>query len=340
MNKAVLFTRQYLPFIFITLFFFLAIIFSQLTLFKSQAQILSVGLTLDLLVTIPVCYFLLIRNSEIPKTTIAPVFILGLVIGSFAIPSNEQQLLIQFKRYVLPIVEIGAISYVFLKVRSIYSGVNAADKSSNDFYTILKSVSANMLPQRMVSPFATEVAIIYYGFFNWRKVNYEQNQFTYHKRSGSGALFAILIMIVVIETFAVHILLVKWSIIAANILTFLSIYTILQLFGFSRSLKHRPIIVNDEHLKLRYGILNETEINLSDIEEIALSRQSITDDTDAIKLSQLGELESHNIIITVKSEHQMQALYGFKKSYKKIAFHVDEKEKFKLYLEEAVKRLK
>jgi len=333
MHKAVHFSRQYLPFIITFLCFFFAIVFSQLALFKLNQDSLSFGLTLDLLITIPLFYFLLIRKTEIPKTTVLPIFILGLVIGSYIIPDAEQQLLSQFKTYILPIVELGALTYVFFKVRSIYAGFSSAEKSDQDFYTILKTVSADIIPKKMVVPFATEIATIYYGFIKWGKESYAENQFTYHKRSGSISLFVILIMIIVVETIAVHILLIKWSVLAANILTLLSIYTVLQLFGHARALQRRPIAITGDTLQLRYGIMNEVDIKLSDIVDIRFSRKSIEADPEAIKLSQLGELEGHNTIITVNHEHTMHAMYGFKKTFKKIAFHVDDKERFKKCVE-------
>ena len=58
------------------------------------------------------------------------------------------------------------------------------------------------------------------------------------------------------------------------------------------------------------------------------------------KLSPLGDFESHNVVIQLKNENTLNRLYGFKKTYKTIALHIDEKEQFKTRLENALQLLK
>lgn len=49
---------------------------------------LSIGITLDLLITIPFVYFLIIRKKEIPKITVITLFVIGIVIASIMIPEH------------------------------------------------------------------------------------------------------------------------------------------------------------------------------------------------------------------------------------------------------------
>jgi len=52
-----------------------------------QNSAIGLAITLDLLLTVPLVYFLLIRKSNIPKTTVVPVMIVGLLIGSTLLPA-------------------------------------------------------------------------------------------------------------------------------------------------------------------------------------------------------------------------------------------------------------
>ncbi len=225
--------------------------------FPSGNDSLNLAITADLLLTVPLVYFLLIRKSEIPNTTIIPVLIIGLLIGSYFLPQESQTYLSIFKTWALPVIEISALIFVIIKVHSAIRKYKALKGSTPDFFNALISTCQEILPKRLVLPFATEVAVFYYGFINWKTREIRENEYTYHKKSGTPALFYAVILIIAIETVAIHFLLTQWSSVAAWILTALSIYTAIQVFGFAKSLSKRPISINKDSLTLRYGILNE-----------------------------------------------------------------------------------
>ncbi len=299
-------------------------------------EALILGITADLLLTVPFVYFLLVRKTEIPNTTVIPVIIVGLLIGSYFLPKESQTYLTLFKTWALPVIEISILTFVVIKVRSAIRNYKSLKSPAPDFFGALKSTCYEILPKRLVLPFANEVAVFYYGFINWKTIVVNENEFTYHKKSGTPALFGAFILIIGIETFAFHFLLVRWSSIAAWVLTALSIYTAIQVFGFAKSLSKRPISINQNSLTLKYGILNEVEIFFSDIERIELSRKSLDKDRLTTTLSPLGKLESHNVIIYLNSENELVGLYGIKKKFKVIGLHIDEPHDFKEKTENAL----
>ncbi|MEM6684870.1 MAG: hypothetical protein AAF617_03655, partial [Bacteroidota bacterium] len=199
-----------------------------------------------------------------------------------------------------------------------------------------KKTCAEVLPKPVVIPFATEVAVFYYGFIYWKRRKLAENEFSYHKESSSLALFFVLILIVGIEIVPIHILLAKWSEVAAWILTILSAYSGLQIFGYAKSLMKRPIVIENDTLILRYGIVQEAEIPLWDIKEITLSSKDLDKEEKIAKLSLLGELEGHNVLIETNNEHTLRGLFGSKKTFTKIAMHVDTPVDFKKYIEDLI----
>ncbi|WP_282044093.1 hypothetical protein [Winogradskyella flava] len=306
--------------------------------FKTHSSFLSTAITLDLLLTVPFIYFLLIRKTSIPKTTVVPFIILGVVLGSFVIPVEHQYYLDLFKTWALPVMELCVLSYVvynLVKTIKLYKTNKA--HSNLDFYSTLKSTCAEILPRPAVIPVVTEIAVFYYGFIHWKKRELKPNEFSYHKNSGTIGLLAALIFLIAIETAAIHLLLIKWSTVAAWILTGLSIYSGIQILGFLKSMTKRPIVVENDKLYLRYGIMNETTISFDNIESIELSMKDIEMNKTTRKLSVLGNLEGHNIIIKLKKEHTLTGLYGVKKPFTLIAFHVDNKQEFKNRIERIYK---
>ena len=78
---------------------------------------MGLAFTLDLLVTVPFLYWLSIRESEIPKTTMVPVVFLCVLIGTWVMPEEHQEYLSVVKNWGLPMIELLVVAFIFLKVR-------------------------------------------------------------------------------------------------------------------------------------------------------------------------------------------------------------------------------
>jgi hypothetical protein len=339
MNRSILLNRNFINFA-IPLALLGTLVLVMKSSFLNGNDILNFAITADLLLTVPLVYFLLIRKSEIPKTTVIPVMIIGLIVGSYFLPQESQAYLAIFKTWALPVIEISILVYIIVKVRTAIRKYKTLKGSTLDFFDALKSTCYQMLPKRLVLPVVTEIAVFYYGFINWKKRKLNKNEFSYHKDSGTIGLLGAILFIIAIETTVLHIHLSKWSIIAAWVLTFLSIYSGVQLFGFLKSMFKRPISIGNDKLFLRYGIMNETTINLRNIVSIEVSSKDIELNTETRKLSFLGELESHNIVIRLKEENTLTGLYGIKRKYKNLALHVDKKIEFKNQIDNALQHYK
>ena len=316
----------------------LMIFITKSSSFQMNPDSLAIGITFDLLLIVPFIYFLLIRKTNIPKTTILPFLIVGVLICSIIIPLENQYYLNLFKTWILPIVELSVLSYVIYNVRKGIKSYKQKKGISIDFFTTLKNTCYEILPKSVVIPVVTEIAVFYYGFIHWKKRELKENEFSYHKDSGTIPLLIAIIFIVAIETIVLHLLLTKWSNLAAWILTSLSIYSGIQIFGFLKSLYKRPISVENDKLFLRYGIMNEATIDFTNIVSIEVSSKDIELNKETRKLSFLGELESHNIIIRLKEESTLTGLYGIKKEFKNLAFYVDDKIEFKNQINNALQQ--
>ncbi|MEQ8472296.1 MAG: hypothetical protein RIC35_13980 [Marinoscillum sp.] len=290
--------------------------------------ILSLAITADLLITVPLIYYLLVRNTKIPNTTTIPVLIIGMVLGSYFLAAEEQLYLELFKTWILPLIEVTILTVVIVKVRKAINKYKALEDRSPDFYTTLKYTCAQILPKKLVMPFATEVAVIYYGLINWKSRKLQENEFTHHKESGTPALMGAFVFIILTETITFHLLLDSWNTVVAWIFTGLSLYTALQVIGFAKSLAQRPITINQNSITLKYGILNEVEIPFTELEDVELSTKELEKAPQTKTLSPLGGLESHNVVLYLKSEHELIGLYGLKKRFTVLALHVDKPQEF------------
>ncbi|WP_299118015.1 hypothetical protein [uncultured Winogradskyella sp.] len=324
---------------FVALSFLSIYLVSTSTFFISEPNHLSRAITIDVLLTIPIIYFLLIRKTSIPKISVLPVTIAGVVLASFILPEEQQNILSLFKTWALPIIELFIASFIIYNVVKAIKSFKSKRVEDSDFYTVLKHTCYDILPKGAVIPFVTEISVFYYGFIYWKKRTLQPNEFTYHKESGSLTLLITFLFLIAIETLVFHLLLASWNTTVAWILTGLSIYTCIQIFGFVKSILKRPIILTKQTLLLRYGIMKETEIKLVDIDSIEISSKDIETNKDLQRLSLLGGLESHNTIIHLNKTNTISSLYGIKKGYKSIALSVDEVKRFKTEIENTKAKL-
>ena len=316
----------------------LMVLLAQSTWFESYPRALSFGITFDLLLTVPLTYFLLIRKKGIPKITVVTCFILGVVIASLILPKENQLLLDQAKTWLLPVAELSVVAVLVYKVRKVIRHYRENKGLTLDFFTGLKEASRSILPDRAAMALATEVAIFYYGFFYWKKRTLRPREFTYHKNSGTLALLITILFIVAAETFIVHLLLVGWSVTIAWILTILSLYSAIQVFGLLKSMIKRPISIVGDTLNLRYGIFGEATVNVEEIISIETTTGPVEFDKDTKTLSPLGDMESYNTIIRLKKEGIISGFYGIKRRCRNIVFYVDKPEEFKMQLENGALR--
>lgn len=338
MTKAILAKRPAFTLgLIFTIYLFLYLLVKSASYDHYQPDII-LAISLDLLFTIPLIYMIGIWKSKIPKTTIVPIIILGLILGYFILPDADHNYLDLFKKWLLPIIETFVVLVVTFKMYKLSKAIRDHNSPETiDTYEIIKSSCRDLMPGLAASLMATEIAMIYY-LFNFKAIPVlKANEFSYHKKSGTQLLIGVLIFMTIIETFVMHLVIHKWNPTLAWVLTGLSIYATIQFCSFSRSLSRRPIKITPDNLSIKYGLLAEVEIPLSHIDKIELSRKSLSKNKLYQKVSPFGDLESHNIVISLNEEMKLKRLYGLKKSFIKLALHIDEAERFKTVVDKHIK---
>lgn len=305
------------------------ILMMQTKVFDTNVSTLSIAVTIDFLITIPFIYFLIIRKRNIPKITVLSMFVLGVVVLSFTLPKEHQSLLSLVKTFAIPLIEIGVLSFVIYKTIKI-SRSYKLQKGSGDFYTAMKKAASEVLPKGAATILVTEISVVYYGFLNWRKKELKEDEFSYHIKSTTMSIIIGFLMVILVETFAVHYLLQKWSTIAAWILTILSAYTALQIFALARSLAKRPIKIDTQskELILRFGFFSDWSIPLHKIRTVEFSTKDLPEDKSIVPFSPLGGLTEHNMILHFHDEQEFSGFYGLKKKATALAIFVDDKQLF------------
>lgn len=289
---------------------------------------LSLGVTADAALLVPLIYFLLIRKSSIPKITVVPVFVLSTFFVSSILPPEEQQFVNLLHTWLVPVAELGVFGFIVYKIRKVSLDFrNKEGAVYADFYDKLNIAAGESFPKLAAHALSAEISMVYYGLLNWKTPDFKENEFTYHRETGIIGLLGAVIFLVVVETSAVHLMLMNSSPVIAWVLSILSIYSGLQIFGMARALPKRPVVLTEKALVLRYGIMADALISYENIESIEITEQDFEFDKETRRLSPL-DFDSYNMLLTLKGTQEYAGLWGMRKTCERLAIHIDEPERF------------
>jgi hypothetical protein len=288
---------------------------------------LSFALIIDLILIIPLFYFLIIRKTKIPKTTTIPILIIGLWVGYQIFPSAHIHWLDFIKSVFVPLIEFTLLGFIIWKIRKQRIRFQSNTYKNTHTY-IQESIAELALPEGLKKFMVTEISLLYYALFAWKKRPLNSKEFSYHTQNGNLGLWLGLLLIIGIELFVLHHLMAPNFPVLAWVLTILSAYSILIIIGITKSVQYFPAMLNPQVLYLQYGLVHEAKIPYTTIKNISYSTKTIEVEDNITHFSPLGGLESHNIIIEFKEESTFSIIYGFTRKCKKLAFYIDDYDTF------------
>lgn len=344
------------------------VVVSLSTAFSLHPDAFSTGITLDLTLTAPLLYFLVIRKSAVPKMTTIRVFIVGVLVAGLLLQHRFHSFLTGIRTWVPPLVEAMVF---FLIGRKLYAvrKKGGARQAGDDFLSRCRMVVQEVIGnERLSGLMASEIATFYYGFISRpaRDIDY-RSRFSMYKDNGIRLILGVFICCFFVETAGLHLLVALWSVRLAWVLTALGLYTALQLHAHRRALTARPVLLTDDCLYIRNGLAGEARIPFDLIEHImraprplpasrrpsastATPGSPITSSqlnkaatpvasshrgktakeasTDPVRLTLLKGMENPNMLVHVKCPVQVTRLFGIRRPATSILFYVDKPTEF------------
>ena len=301
--------------------------------FQRDGDVVAVGITLDLVVVIPALYyFMVLRPRKSSPLYLVPCFAACIAVAAKLIPAAEHQTLLSLKR-LSPMLEVFVLAALAARFREFYRSYREAKRSAVYFTDALFSGFQKALSDRAVFIIAfVEFFLIYFSFAGWflkpPAVQEDQRHFTYHRKSGYVSILGILMFVLIVETFALHMIVMRWSVFAAWILTVVSLYSALWLVGDYHAIRVHPIIVSPERLYLRTGLRWRADIPLENVEGVEIGSARNPKAADYLRASILWPRAT----LLLKDPIEIHGLFGRKKTAKRIGLSVDDPEALKAAL--------
>ncbi len=294
----------------------------------ARSQLIAKGavaaaVSFDLAVTLPLLYWLLVvRAGRARGLTLVPVFAAGLALAAALLPEGHQGILPAL-RLVAPLAEAVTIGALVLKGRSVLREYRKARPASIDpveaLETALRAGLGNAVLAEVV---ASEAGILYFALGSWRRTP-DARAFGGARRSGFAAIAWALALGIVTETLALHFLLAKWSPRGAWLATAGSLYSLVWLLGFARSLRLRGTTIEGGALRLRVGLRWSAVIPLADLRSAALVAPPLRS-----VLSLAPPLGTPNVLLELVRPATAHGPFGSRKTGDRLGLLLDEPEAF------------
>jgi len=293
-----------------------------------NAGAVAVGVTCDLLLVLPALYYLLlVRGRRWPAIGLVPVFIVCLLAAGWILPAEHQGTLTLFEWAAVP-AELGLLGYVgWRAVRSIRSARRHLREGSADAFGAIREAARETIgSERVADMLAQELAMFYYAFGSWRApLPRAGGGFSSYRKNSYGTFLAAIVMVLVVETVAVHLALyMLWSPVAAWALTAISLYTLVWMVGDWRALRLRTTEVTTERILIRLGTRWEVEIPREDVVFAGPPGEAAPGERP-LKLALIGRPD---VEIRLSRPVTVRGLYGLRRTSDVVLLQVDDPERF------------
>ncbi len=186
-----------------------------------------------------------------------------------------------------------------------------------------RTATAQLLPAPLLRIAAAEIMVLRMALTGWRArpdVPVGAQPFAYHRYL--APMMGVLLALQAIEIGVLDVVLRLWSPRIANVLMELGIVALLYLVGVIHSLRLRPILLTDDGLRVRSGVLAEQCVPYADIAE--LSPEVSATEVKSATTRNMALLAWPNVVVRLARPIGRKPLLRARPAIQAIAFRVDD----------------
>lgn len=228
---------------------------------------------LDALLILPLLCFVCIKDKKQAAIKAAVLCGLAVLVGSYIIPAQSKFIwhYLESGRYLLLAF---VLLFELVAMLTVYLAISAAlRQKSEPELTIAKPIQRLLGKGVTAELLEFETRIWTYALFA-KHINpaqfHGERHFSYHLKDDAKTNALGFILLIALEMLPVHLLLhFAWSPLAANIVSGLTLLSLVFFIAEYRAMARRPLSVDNNNLYIRYGIYSMRVIALDNIACIA-----------------------------------------------------------------------
>ncbi len=281
------------------------------------ANAIVVDLTLG---AVLVVWLLGVRRGGLPRVVLLPTFLAGLGLSHLLVGVHEPAALDLLGQGAVA-AELAVVATVF---RAVGRGARALGREAGDVLVAIRQSVERALGTGVVARMvASEGAALWFAIGAWRRpVPGYGGARRFASGTRTGGIHVALMVVSVVEVVAVHLLVSRWSHLAAWVLTALALYGLLWILADLRAIRLRPTTLDDHTLVLRTGLRWTMTIPRDRIRAVERRdwRHRFGRGEDELSLAVAGEPD---IIIELDRPLRATGPFGITRTARRIGFSAD-----------------
>lgn len=296
-------------------------------------RLVAGAVTFDLLVTVPLLYWLLVvRRTRVPPLTVIPLIALGAAAAYLVLPERHHAWLALAGIVAPAIAETIVLGLAVVRTRRMIRRMREAPRTADPFDAFRDALQETVGSRIVAHAIASEIALVWYALLSWRarpRVGAGELAFTNDRRTGAAGVMFGLAVAAMVEIPVTHVLVAQESETTAWVLTIASGYTLLWLLGFARALRLHPVTIGDDAMCLRVGLLWDVTIPYAAIASVDDAPRPPMD-RDAPGYLHAAFVGTPQTVLVLAQPVDGHGIYGTRKrGVRRIGVYVDEPAAFR-----------
>ncbi len=296
-------------------------------------RILSGAVAADLLVTVPLLYWLrVVRRTRVPALTIVPLIAIGAATAYWILPERHHGWLAVAALALPALAEAAVLAAAVVRTRGMIRRMRAAPRAVDPFDTFRTALQATVGSRIVAHAIATEVALVWYALFSWRsrpRVGDGELAFTNDRRTGAAGLLFGLAVASLMEIPITHVLIAHENPPLAWGLSIAGGYSLLWMLGFARALRLHPVTLGADAMRVRVGLIWDVTVPYAAIQAVDDAPRQPAD-RNARGYLYAAFAGTPQTLLTLDEPVDAHGIYGQRKrGVRRIGVYVDEPAAFR-----------
>jgi len=289
--------------------------------FLARPDLLSAAIAIDLIVVVPLAYWLcIVRAGGARLRSVLVVVVLSVIGARYVLPPAHRSIA-GAARYLTFVLELAITSYAIWRVRSAMRAP-ATGAAGADVVDLLQHALAGPFGRAAWMPaVTTELATFYYAVGgNGDRAPDDATAFPLETSNARTMLLGVGLALA-IETPIAHLLVARWSVVAATVLTLLSVYSLIWLIGDYRATLRRPVLLFPTRLAIRVGLRYRVDVPLEDVAGVAVASWRDAGQGNPEFLNTAGPA-TPNVVIEFSALTRVTGIFGITRVARRIGLRL------------------
>jgi hypothetical protein len=289
--------------------------------FRARPDLLSAAIAVDLIVVVPLAYWLcIVRAGGAGLRSVLVVVVLSVIGARYVLPPAHRGIA-GAARYLTFAIELWITGYAIWRVRQVMRAVSTGAAGADVVDLLQRALAGPFGRAAWIPAVTTELATFYYAAGgNGDRAPDDATAFPLETSNARTMLLGFG-LVLAIETPIAHLLVARWSAVVTAVLTLLGVYSLIWLIGDYRATMRRPVLLLPTRLAIRVGLRYRVDVPLEDVAGVAVASWRDAGQRNPETLN-TARPASPNVVIEFRAPRRVTGIFGITRVARRIGLRL------------------